>query len=196
MIYEVNEDSDFLMHHGIKGQKWGVENGPPYPLNKNEYSALEKKMAGVQAQSDATNRQSMITKQAYKSSYGKRGGTELMSSKLEYQTRAEEHFIRSVNDARNYIGKLRTSGSYYANKDAQKIFNQYEKAIDQICKETSTIPKEFADQARYRTALTRKRNILFGMPGTISAMTNSNNKLTQMFNDPKLMAEWDKYINS
>ena len=25
--------SDFLEHHGIKGQKWGVENGPPYPLN-------------------------------------------------------------------------------------------------------------------------------------------------------------------
>lgn len=23
---------DFLMHHGIKGQKWGVKNGPPYPL--------------------------------------------------------------------------------------------------------------------------------------------------------------------
>lgn len=24
---------NYLMHHGIKGQKWGVENGPPYPLN-------------------------------------------------------------------------------------------------------------------------------------------------------------------
>lgn len=28
-------DSDFLMHHGIPGQKWGVKNGPPYPLNSN-----------------------------------------------------------------------------------------------------------------------------------------------------------------
>lgn len=26
-------DSDFLMHHGRKGQKWGERNGPPYPLN-------------------------------------------------------------------------------------------------------------------------------------------------------------------
>ena len=24
-----------LYHHGIKGQKWGVRNGPPYPLNSN-----------------------------------------------------------------------------------------------------------------------------------------------------------------
>lgn len=23
-----------LFHHGIKGQKWGVRNGPPYPLTK------------------------------------------------------------------------------------------------------------------------------------------------------------------
>ena len=25
---------DELYHHGIKGQKWGVKNGPPYPLDK------------------------------------------------------------------------------------------------------------------------------------------------------------------
>ena len=32
------------MHHGIKGQKWGVENGPPYPLSPSkDYSAAEKK---------------------------------------------------------------------------------------------------------------------------------------------------------
>ena len=24
-----------LFHHGIKGQKWGVRNGPPYPLEKS-----------------------------------------------------------------------------------------------------------------------------------------------------------------
>ena len=25
-----------LQHHGVKGQKWGVKNGPPYPLNRDE----------------------------------------------------------------------------------------------------------------------------------------------------------------
>lgn len=25
---------DVLSHHGIKGQRWGVQNGPPYPLDK------------------------------------------------------------------------------------------------------------------------------------------------------------------
>lgn len=23
---------DSISHHGVKGQKWGVKNGPPYPL--------------------------------------------------------------------------------------------------------------------------------------------------------------------
>lgn len=26
---------DVICHHGIKGQKWGVRNGPPYPLDKS-----------------------------------------------------------------------------------------------------------------------------------------------------------------
>ena len=25
--------NDELYHHGVKNQKWGVRNGPPYPLN-------------------------------------------------------------------------------------------------------------------------------------------------------------------
>ena len=24
-----------LTHHGVKGQKWGIQNGPPYPIGKN-----------------------------------------------------------------------------------------------------------------------------------------------------------------
>lgn len=28
-------DHDTLVHHGVKGQKWGVRNGPPYPLDKS-----------------------------------------------------------------------------------------------------------------------------------------------------------------
>lgn len=32
-----------LSHHGIKGQKWGERNGPPYPLKPSDHSAAEKK---------------------------------------------------------------------------------------------------------------------------------------------------------
>ena len=34
----------YLAHHGIKGQKWGTRNGPPYPLDDSDHSAREKKL--------------------------------------------------------------------------------------------------------------------------------------------------------
>lgn len=33
----------YLVHHGIKEQKWGSRNGPPYPLEPSMHSAAEKK---------------------------------------------------------------------------------------------------------------------------------------------------------
>ena len=33
----------YLSHHGIKGQKWGVMNGPPYPLGASAKSYSQKK---------------------------------------------------------------------------------------------------------------------------------------------------------
>ena len=35
--------NDFLQHHGILGQKWGVKNGPPYPIGSEGHSLSEKK---------------------------------------------------------------------------------------------------------------------------------------------------------
>lgn len=32
-----------LYHHGIRGQKWGKRNGPPYPLGGGDYSEAEKR---------------------------------------------------------------------------------------------------------------------------------------------------------
>ena len=34
---------DELAHHGIKGQEWGVTNGPPYPIDPKKAAKLEKK---------------------------------------------------------------------------------------------------------------------------------------------------------
>lgn len=39
MIYYETE----LYHHGIRGQKWGEKNGPPYPLSGRQYSYAEER---------------------------------------------------------------------------------------------------------------------------------------------------------
>ena len=40
--YGIHYDS-VIEHHGIKGQKWGDRNGPPYPLDAGSHSAAQKK---------------------------------------------------------------------------------------------------------------------------------------------------------
>lgn len=46
-----------LYHHGIKGMKWGVQNGPPYPLSASAHSVSEKK-AGWRKSLDKSSEQS------------------------------------------------------------------------------------------------------------------------------------------
>lgn len=42
--YYVVDYGDYdIYHHGIKGQKWGIKNGPPYPLGEDNHSREEKK---------------------------------------------------------------------------------------------------------------------------------------------------------
>lgn len=32
-VFDYHDEDLYLEHHGIKGQKWGVTNGPPYPID-------------------------------------------------------------------------------------------------------------------------------------------------------------------
>ena len=45
-MIKVTRTEEYLAHHGIKGQKWGVRNGPPYPLKEGAHSSAEKKAGG------------------------------------------------------------------------------------------------------------------------------------------------------
>lgn len=56
---------NYLEHHGIKGQKWGVEHGPPYPL-KTGVSARIKRAAKSVKNRVESNRQQKAERKAAK----------------------------------------------------------------------------------------------------------------------------------
>lgn len=39
----IERSQEYLEHHGILKQKWGVRHGPPYPLNYDDHSPAQKK---------------------------------------------------------------------------------------------------------------------------------------------------------
>lgn len=53
------ESSSELQHHGIKGQSWGVRNGPPYPLNQQKHNRVLQK-AGSVIKKAASNHKSRV----------------------------------------------------------------------------------------------------------------------------------------
>lgn len=36
IVRRINTNASELCHHGVKGQEWGVQNGPPYPLDRKK----------------------------------------------------------------------------------------------------------------------------------------------------------------
>ena len=55
-----------LYHHGIKGQKWGVRNGPPYPLDSDKSAGKRLKKDKEQLNKDISESARIISnKEAY-----------------------------------------------------------------------------------------------------------------------------------
>lgn len=57
-------ESNYLMHHGILGMRWGQRNGPPYPLDAKDHSAAEKKAGWMKSLSGAVKDHKRKKKQA------------------------------------------------------------------------------------------------------------------------------------
>lgn len=53
-------DKDYLVHHGILGQKWGQQNGPPYPLDKSQKTVAELKNVARTAVNVVKNKKNQI----------------------------------------------------------------------------------------------------------------------------------------
>lgn len=85
-----------LYHHGIKGQKWGKRNGPPYPLEPEDHSKSEKQ-AGWQQSLNNSNK--TISEQEARSSIN--DGRDFVDTHSE--TKSPRHRIHLSDDAKDFL---------------------------------------------------------------------------------------------
>ena len=107
-----------LMHHGRPGQRWGQRNGPPYPLDKKQLSAEEKKKAGMSSgdSEKSTKKYKKAELQKGKNTYTRfsdtdekevRKGTYVSSTKSDYKMYMEDAKLGGLgNDSHKDIYEM------------------------------------------------------------------------------------------
>lgn len=130
-IYQITH-SEFLAHHGIKGQKWGQRNGPPYPLNPSDKSSAEKKADTGSGSSKIDkfikkyqNRQAGMdpvaaTYLAIAAAYVATYAAIIIKSNVDYKKDLKEHMESDVGDIQKRI-----KGKHTPEQDAAEVNKGY-----------------------------------------------------------------------
>lgn len=113
-FYPQNDYRGYLSHHGIKGQKWGEQNGPPYPLSNKIHNMIVR------------GKQKRAAKRREKILHDPRALSKHASEFTKEEIDAAVSKIASVNQAKALAGPTK-SEIKRANKEAEKVQAKREK---------------------------------------------------------------------
>ena len=117
-------EQDYLMHHGIRGQKWGVMNGPPYPLNDNVKAIAYR--GGLLKDGTQLNINKRDVAQARR----------IVNKNIKYLTTNELNEYRNRLMLEGNLGDL--TGSNWAEKQGKKILDSLEKVATNAAVKTGS----------------------------------------------------------
>lgn len=170
----------YLMHHGIKGQKWGEENGPPYPLNPfKDYTAIERKLNHLYDKADKVINNS--DRLRINDDYEDLKTKVLRNRKLPFgaasTVAAKEVMDRKISQQLEKIqNKMVSLTKDSFDNDTKFNIDLYVDKIDDLIKsfEKTKLSPELADQGSKLMDKQFMSQFLFGLPGGI---------ITESFND-------------
>lgn len=142
-----------LTHHGIKGQKWGVENGPPYPLDDSISTGkrlrdIEERAKNIKGDKKKTAAIAIAGGAGVLAAQGGKSATEILSSKASVNDKAVYKELGSkISDPKS------VENMTYAELDKQ-YFKELNKAKQDI--DLSDIPDEVL-RARVNRLQTEKQ---------------------------------------
>lgn len=114
------EGSTFLVHHGIKGQKWGDRNGPPYPLDFDKLSPEERE----KAKRDSIDRGDTVTAEANVKYYSASEIDELIK-KNEWNKKLSSINGSDISKGEKFVKKFVEGADMYAQvvEKGSKVYN-------------------------------------------------------------------------
>lgn len=144
--YAFRMKDESLSHHGIEGQKWGVRNGPPYPLGSGQHSKAEVR---------AMKKTYKQTKKTYYKK-GKKGNivekNKNLSATVKEKISQHSNEFNSLKEAKNapydYLDKFTDSDTFekYFNKMVDDTFINRDDNLEYLRKQMK-LPKFGNDEA-------------------------------------------------
>ena len=139
----------YLEHHGIKGQSWGVRNGPPYPLDSSKSTGSRLKMSG-----------SATKKKDKKSSVKTATSKQSIKDRYDNLSDAQKKTIKVAGIATAAIaaGTLATVGGVKLKvlSDATKYGNEVSRAVSSVLKDSACMSAPFSEIAKLYPVSTDK----------------------------------------
>ena len=119
-ISDLGVSPDYLMHHQIKGAKWGVFRGPPYPLGsgintrvKKKTKEAEKRAEEQKAEKSKSSKKKPMTKRQAQKIQKQRKQEEAKAAKKERFPKGEEDISKMTNkQLQKAVERLKLENAY------------------------------------------------------------------------------------
>lgn len=171
-----SSDLPYLCHHGIKGMKWGVRKGPPYPIDVDGNVGKTSDRITILSKGDRAYRVSSVSNE-------RNSGHAFIS----YRDKDHETYINHVKELKQVFGDDKWSGYDMTLKVTKDLVAPSKKrAVDELIKACNNNP-----ETRKEYAKAASKMHIFKPSGIIEKQLNnckSDKEIANVYRDISLAA--------
>lgn len=181
-----------LQHHGTEGQKWGVRNGPPYPLSKGGKAQVKKqkkmtrKEAKEAAKKEKARQEAIKKKEAFEREKDKVRRTGSASEVMQYRGYWTNQELREIVERLDLEERLYSKSARQTKTAMQKIdtatknLGTFTKAANQGISTWNTFANVYNSLGDYKGNDTRLPVINMGGEGKKDKKKNKGSSIDKL----------------